>query len=149
VCAVELDTNTNDNKLWHQQHEKLVELKRKKGNCPVPREHNQDKSLGIWVSHQQTLHNNSKLRLDRKMPLDELDFVWKVGTRNIDINDMLWQKQRAKLVEFKRKSGHCRVPHEHEQDESLGLRAAEQSQAHQNVTRPKESSGRNWVRLRR
>jgi hypothetical protein len=42
-----------DDKLWLQQHEKLVEYKRINGNCKVPRRYEQDKSLGEWVTKQR------------------------------------------------------------------------------------------------
>jgi hypothetical protein len=64
---------TND-KVWHQQHKKLVEFKRKSGHCRVPYEHEQDESLGMWVSRQRNVHVNDKMRPDRKTILDELDF---------------------------------------------------------------------------
>jgi hypothetical protein len=66
---------------------------------------------------QRSFSDNDKLRLQRKKLLDELDFVWKVqGPRNI--NDKAWHQQHEKLVEFKRKKGHCLVPRKCEQDSS-------------------------------
>jgi hypothetical protein len=38
-----------DDKLWHQQYEKLVEFKRIYGHYMVPKCYEQDKSLGEWV----------------------------------------------------------------------------------------------------
>jgi hypothetical protein len=46
--------------------------------------------------------------------LDEIGFVWKV-----DIS-ALWNKQYGKLVEFKRKNGHCNVMARYQEDMSLG-----------------------------
>jgi hypothetical protein len=117
-------TNTND-KLWQQQHEKLVEFKRKKGHCVVPHRYEQDKSLGLWVNKQRRNHVNDKLRLDRKKILDEIGFVWKV-----DDDDKLWHQQCEKLVEFQRKKGHCMVPHKYEQDKSLGQWVDKQRRNH-------------------
>jgi hypothetical protein len=107
-----------NDKLWHQQHEKLVEFKRKKGHCLVPTKYEQDKSLGMWVNKQRSFHNNSKLRLDRMKLLDELDFVW-IVERGCNIDDKVWQQQHEKLVEFKRKKGHCLVPQKYDQDPPL------------------------------
>jgi hypothetical protein len=64
-------------KRWHHQYEKLVEFKRKHGNCLVPQGYKQDKSLAIWVNTQRC----KKIRQDRKGLLDDIEFVWKVGNR--------------------------------------------------------------------
>jgi hypothetical protein len=120
-----------DSKLWHQQFEKLVEFKRKKGHCIVPTKYEQDRSLAKWVSTQRSFHINNKIRLDRKKVLDEIGFVWKVeGNRNRDINDKVWHQQYEKLVEFKRKKGHCLVPRKYEQDRSLGHWVRNQRTSH-------------------
>jgi hypothetical protein len=120
--------------VWHQQHEKLVEFKRKSGHCRVPTRYEQDKSLGDWVSKQRRNHFNNTMRLDRKRLLDEVGFVWKVqGDRNIDINDKVWHQQYEKLVEFKRKKGHCLVPRrKYEQDRSLAKWVSHQRNHHKN-----------------
>jgi hypothetical protein len=69
-----------DDKLWHQQCEKLLEFKRKNGHCKVPKMYKDDKSLGIWVMTQRTRHANNRMLPDRKELLDALDFVWKAGS---------------------------------------------------------------------
>jgi hypothetical protein len=108
-----------DNKQWNMQYENLVEFKRSKGHCMVQQSYEQDKSLGEWVHRQRRYHNDNKLLPDRKRILDEIGFAWKVeNSRNID--DKLWNNQYEKLVEFKRKKGHCLVPTKYEQDSSLG-----------------------------
>jgi hypothetical protein len=72
-------THTIDqkDKLWHQQHEKLVEFEQKSGHCVVPLEHEQDASLlaGQWVVHQRTFHDNNELRQDQKRALEDLRFA--------------------------------------------------------------------------
>jgi hypothetical protein len=73
-------TQKPDNKLWHQQYEKLLEYKRKKGHCKVPKNYKDDKSLGVWVMHQRARHAKNKMLPDRKELLDELNFVWKAGS---------------------------------------------------------------------
>jgi hypothetical protein len=69
-----------DDKLWHQQYEKLLEYKRKNGNCLVPFGYEQDKSLGNWVRTQRVGHANNKMLPDRKELLDKIGFVWKADT---------------------------------------------------------------------
>jgi hypothetical protein len=117
------------NKTWHQQYEKLVEFKRNNGNCLVPQKYRKDGlSLGTWVNTQRQFHGKNKLQLDRKVLLDEIGFAWKVfatgdnkrKTDKTDKSDKIWPQQYVKLVEFKRKNGHCLVPTRYQEDVSLG-----------------------------
>jgi hypothetical protein len=87
-----------DDEEWNEQYGKLVEFKRKNGNCIVPQRYQEDASLGMWVNTQPQLHANNTVRLDRKGLLDELGFAWKVprGAKN----DKNWCQQYEKLVEF-------------------------------------------------
>jgi hypothetical protein len=65
---------------WNKQYEKLVEFKQKNGHCRVPSRYQEDLCLGEWVKTQRTRHANNKFRLDRKLLLDDIGFVWRVGT---------------------------------------------------------------------
>jgi hypothetical protein len=125
--------NTHD-KLWHQQYELLVEFKRKNGHCMVPKCYKQDKSLGRWVGEQRKMCNNNKIRLDRKRISEEIGFAWKDdGAHNYEI----WHKQYEKLIEFKRKNGHCMVPTCYKQDKSLWNWISDQRTRHiKNKMRP-------------
>ena len=100
-------------KFWNKQYEKLVEFKRKHGNCLVPKKYPEDMSLGVWVAKQRATRVTNKLRLDRKELLDKIGFAWKAQGAN---NDKNWRQQYEKLVEFKRKNGHCMVPGKYKQD---------------------------------
>jgi hypothetical protein len=117
---------------WHPQYQKLVEFKRENGNCLVPRSYQQDKSLGTWVDTQRTFHRKNTIRLDRKDLLNKLGFVWSVA------KSAQWNKQYGKLVEFKRKNGHCLVPKKNKEDGlSLGIWVSNQRQLHiKNKIRP-------------
>jgi uncharacterized protein YbgA (DUF1722 family) len=118
------------NKHWHIQYEKLVEFHRKNGHCIVPKRYEQDKykALGRWVDAQRNCHHNNKMRQDRKDLLNELEFVWRVEVA--DKTDKNWLQQYEKLVEFKRKNGHCCVPKSYCQDKSLGRWVADQRTYH-------------------
>jgi uncharacterized protein YbgA (DUF1722 family) len=113
-----VDTAGNQDKNWQQQYEKLVEFKRKNGHCIVRQTYEQDKTLGRWINDQRNCQRNHKMRPERKDLLDELEYVWRVDTAvNQDKN---WHQQYEKLVEFKRKNGHCIVPRKYEENNSLG-----------------------------
>jgi uncharacterized protein YbgA (DUF1722 family) len=119
-----------NDKNWYQQYEKLVEFKRKNGNCLVPQKYQEDVSLGMWVYMQRHYHTNNSILQDRKDLLDELGFAWKPpGGGNKDKN---WHQQYEKLVEFKRKNGHCLVPQGYEKDVSLGVWVRTQRHYHTN-----------------
>jgi hypothetical protein len=109
-------------KNWHQQYEKLVEFKRKNGNCLVRNKYEQDKSLGLWVMTQRGRHANIIMRQDRKELLDEIGFVWRV--EKSAITSALWNKRYEKLVKLKRKNGNCLVPQRDEEGATLGMWAS-------------------------
>jgi hypothetical protein len=113
------------------QYEQLVEFKRINGHCMVPNRHEEDKSLGRWVSDQRKYHSNDTIRQDRKIILDEIGFVWSVE-KVTNTNDAAWHQQHEKLVGFKRKYGHCMVPARYEQDKSLGIWVSAQRRFHNN-----------------
>jgi hypothetical protein len=117
---------------WHQQYEKLVEFKRNNGHCIVPQRYQEDASLGNWVLTQRQLHSKNKLRLDRKLLLNEIGFVWKA--HEVAANGRkTWHQQYEKLVEFKQKNGNCLVPQKYEHDMSLGMWVRTQRKYHANT----------------
>jgi uncharacterized protein YbgA (DUF1722 family) len=117
---------------WHLQYQKLVAFKRKNGHCLVPRKYQKDASLGEWVITQRQFHRNNRLPLDREVLLNEIGFVWRV--RNSAPS--AWQQQYEKLVEFKRKNGHCLVPAKYQEDVSLGVWVTTQRTKHINNKLP-------------
>jgi hypothetical protein len=118
----------NADKIWHTQYEKLAEFKRNTGSCLVPSRYEEDISLGIWVVNQRQSHSKNKLRLDRKGLLDDIGFVWRVD--NSAPPPCAWNKQYEKLVEFRRKNGHCLVPQRYQEDISFGKWVVNQRQSH-------------------
>jgi hypothetical protein len=84
--------------------------------------------LGRWVHTQRTCHFNDIMRPDRKRLLDEIGFAWKEKGKKI------WHQQYEKLVEFKRKNGHCMMPQRsyEQQKKSLGRWVDNQRSEHKN-----------------
>jgi hypothetical protein len=121
-----------EDKNWNKQYEKLVEFKRKHGNCLVPRSYQEDVSLGWWVTKQRYFHNKKTIQLDRKGLLDDIGFAWKVKVDTT--NSALWNKQYEKLVQYKRENGHCLVPKEYPVDKSLGEWVITQRKLHSKNT---------------
>jgi hypothetical protein len=106
----------NDNQ-WRQQYEQLVKFKQNNGHCVVPRNYDQDKSLGKWVSKHRALYNNNTIRQDRKRILDAMGFFWNTQDES---RESLWNKQYEQLVKFKKQNGHCMVPGKYKENKSLG-----------------------------
>ena len=115
---------------WNLQYDKLVELKLKNELRQVPRNYEQDASLDKWVYAQRNHHTKNKMRQDRKEVLDKIGFAWIGGS----VNDNKWHQQYEKLLEFQRQNGHCRVPHNYEQDATLGRWVRAQRTRHTNKT---------------
>ena len=123
-----------EDKKWHQQFNKLVEFKQKNGHCIVPTEYEQDKALGNWVKTQRFSHSKNKMRLDRKELLDEIGFVWKAtpdcNAARVSGDDKKWHQHYDKLVEWKRKNGHCIVSYRYKEDKALGRWVSNQRKLH-------------------
>ena len=122
-----------DDKKWRQQYEKLVEFQRQHEHCRVPCKYKEDVSLGHWVRTQRDVCTHNKLTQDRKDKLDEIGFVWKVDrttAARVIAEDKKWHQQYKRLVEFKRKNGHCIVPQGYEQEKYLGNWVASQRAFH-------------------
>jgi hypothetical protein len=120
-------------KKWNMRYEQLLKFKQNNGHCVVPKSYEQDKSLGMWVARQRNGHNNDKLRQDRKERLDEIGFAWKADDdHTFKPDDKLWHHKYEKLVEFKRKHGHCMVPQKKKGDVSLGMWVSHQRKNHSN-----------------
>jgi hypothetical protein len=62
--------NQKNDKLWHQQHEKLVKSKQADGNRLVPNKHKQDQSPWIWFA-------NNDVGPRRKQLLDKVGLACK------------------------------------------------------------------------
>jgi hypothetical protein len=101
-----------DDKIWHQQHEKIVEFKQMNGHCLVPRCHEQDKFLlECWVSKHRTNHVNDKIRFERKTLLDKVGFAWKhEGVHNHAHGDNVCHQKHAQLETEPAAQGHRKQP---------------------------------------
>jgi hypothetical protein len=73
--AIGFDWNPRDT-VWNEMYERLVSFERVHGNCNVPGDCLNDKSLAKWVAAQRVLYKRGQLRLDRKELLDQAAFPW-------------------------------------------------------------------------
>jgi hypothetical protein len=66
-----------DDKLWHEQYEKLIKFGQKNGHGMLERSYRQDMSLARWVQTQRSIRKKKKMPPYRKKLLDDIGFAWK------------------------------------------------------------------------
>ena len=110
---------------WKQRLKELKAYKQKHGDCLVPQHYEHNRKLGTWVHTQRKeykkwlkgVHSNiSEERIDQ---LNEIDFVWEVGTTSKP-NDTVWKQRFNELKTYKKKHGDCLVPRNYEHNAKLG-----------------------------
>ena len=87
--------------IWEQMFVSLVEYKRTRGDCNVPRSYRPNQKLARWVHNQRV--RRSELSDGQTQRLEKIGFVW-------DPKNGAWEARFAELIAFKRKHGHCKVP---------------------------------------
>ena len=88
--------------MWENGFSKLQQFKEREGNCMVPQGHKENSfHLGNWVNNQRKQWEN--LNPERLKRLNALGFVW-------DILAEQWNEAFNKLIKFKEREGHCKVP---------------------------------------
>ena len=113
-----------DEEQWKQRLKELKAYKKKHGDCLIPYNYEQNPKLGYWVSRQRKEYKkwlrgvHAKITQDRIDQLNEIDFVWEVGSNRRD--DTLWRQHFNELVKYKKKHGDCLVPNKYEHNKQLG-----------------------------
>jgi hypothetical protein len=118
---------TKLDKKWMKQYENLKAFNTENGHCNVPA---LEGSLGQWVHTQRCVFKQKKMREDRKKLLNEIGFVWSVGS-GVVVDDKKWLEQYGNLKEYKNENGHCSVP---KGEGSLGGWVERQRQLHNKKT---------------
>ncbi|MBC7383474.1 MAG: Helicase associated domain protein [Bacteroidia bacterium] len=85
---------------WEVMFQRLVEYKKRLGNCMVPYGFKEDKTLAIWVTNQRS--NCFIMPIERKAKLDMLGFIW-------NADDEKWNLAYSQLCEYVNLHGHCNV----------------------------------------
>jgi helicase associated protein len=73
----------------------------------------EDTALGAWVSNQRASKKRGALSPERVHRLEELGFVW-------DRLEASWEESFAKLQNYQKREGHCKVPVDWSEDPKLG-----------------------------
>jgi hypothetical protein len=107
---------------WNERFRLLQEYHTEHGDCLVPLDYafaNSTIKLGTWVSFQRERHAAGKLRKDRVIQLESLDFSFRALPD--DSVQALWDRLFERLVQYKQEHGHCRVPITYKRDRQLGV----------------------------
>ena len=126
-----------DKKFVKRCHD-LEAFKKKFGHCNVPQQYSVDPSLGQWWTSMKVSYNclkqgkpsKNNLSQDRIERLEAIGFKWKV----VDL-DKQFEKRCHDLEAFKRKFGHCYVPHS--VDPSLGQWCSSMRNTHDRIQQGK------------
>jgi hypothetical protein len=109
-----------DSAYWHTKWERmlvrLARFKRRFGHCFVPTGWPGTPKLGQWVSRQRQLKQRGLLSKERQRRLEALGLDWRMS----DSAGPRWERCFLKLLEFRRRFGHCHVPAEWAEDINLG-----------------------------
>ncbi len=98
--------------VWNEMYANLVKFKEVVGHCNVPKDYPENPKLGMWVSTQRL--KTTKMTSIRIEKLDKLGFCW-------NILDASWNHYFDKLVQFKKKNGHCNIPIDYPEDPSFAF----------------------------
>ena len=94
---------------WEEGFSKLLQFKEAEGHCKVTKTFKVDGfNLGQWVGNQRS--SRDSLSPELKQRLDDIGFVW-------DPIAEQWEEGFSKLLQFKRREGHCKVPASFKVDE--------------------------------
>lgn len=92
---------------WQVNFAQLAAYHQRFGHCRVPREWPENLRLARWVWFQRQRHKSGLLSPEEFARLESLGFTWIIKSHW----DEIWDQQFARLVDYKQRFGHCRVPH--------------------------------------
>ena len=147
---------TRDDAGWEAQLAKLLQYKRRHGDCNVLQRWAEDKPLAKWVNNQRVYKKN----LDRGEPshgmtaaraakLEALGFVWELSAAAISKgkrDDAGWEGWLAKLKAYKQEHGDCNVQQGWAEDPPLGRWVDRQRQFKKALDRGQPSKGMTAAR---
>ena len=114
--SLEFRDSTYWNKKWERMLGRLARFSRRSGHCLVPAGSAGTPSLSQWVARQRHLKQQGLLSKDRWRSLKALGLDWKTGGSIAP----RWERCFLRLLEFRRRFGHCHVPAEWAENITLG-----------------------------
>jgi hypothetical protein len=65
---------------WENRLEQLKEYKKVNGDCNISKSNSHNSELASWVTLQRQAMQKNELNEERKVKLNSIGFVWKIGT---------------------------------------------------------------------
>lgn len=90
---------------WDTMVTALMAFKKRHGHCNVSYQADADPRLRVWLHNLRNRRQKGLLDSERVKELDRLGIVW-------EPQEQQWQGMYAALIEYKRKHGDCKVPHQ-------------------------------------
>lgn len=97
---------------WFERYGQLVAYKQKHGDCDMPARWDENQKLATWVVDQRVRKRDGNLEPEKIELLNRLSFNWNPRETN-------WRGVYLELVKFQRQFGHCRVPQNWKENNSL------------------------------
>ena len=114
--SVEFRDSTYWDTRWERMLGRLTKFRGRFGHCLVPANWAGTPRLSHWVARQRHLKQQGLLRADRWRRLHALRLDWKTGASV----DPRWERSLLRLLEFRRRFGHCQVPAAWAENVNLG-----------------------------
>lgn len=127
---------------WMRMYDQLVRFKAQYGHTRVPYQWPRNRRLGQWVS--RTRRKQYTLTETQISLLNKIDFDW----RTIRKKAVPWREMLERLIAFKNRYGHARVPLKWNEDRKLG-KWVSRMRYDKNKLNPErkkmlEAAGLNW-----
>lgn len=97
---------------WFERYGQLVAYKQKHGDCDMPARWDANQKLATWIVDQRVQKRNGNLEPEKVELLNRLGFDWNPWETN-------WRGIYLELVKFQKRFGHCRVPQNWKENNSL------------------------------
>ncbi|MBE2179952.1 MAG: Helicase associated domain protein [Chthoniobacterales bacterium] len=97
---------------WFERYGQLVAYKQKHGDCGIPARWDAHQKLATWVVDQRVRKRDGNLEPEKVELLNRLGFNWNPRETN-------WRGAYLELVKFQKRFGHCRVPQNWKENNSL------------------------------
>lgn len=97
---------------WFERFGQLEAYKREFGDCDMPARWPPNQKLATWVVDQRVRNRDGRLEPDKVELLNQLGFSW-------NPREKYWRGSYLELVRFQKRFGHCRVPQNWRENNSL------------------------------
>jgi len=97
---------------WFERYGQLLDYMEKHGKRDMPARWDENQKLATWVVNQRVLQRDGVLEPEKVELLNRLAFKWNPHASN-------WRTSYLALLEYRKKSGDCRVPQDWKENPKL------------------------------